>query len=513
VANLLVARAATRRKELAIRTALGGSRLRLLRQHLMETLLLSAAGGATGFLLAEGAVRWFVSTREDMARVNAIHVDGVVVAFTVGLVVLCGFFAGVISSLTGKGDQVLTALQDSSRANSAGAGRARLRGVLLSLEVGLTVVLLIGAGLLLKSYARLRSDDLGCITRNVMKMDLNLPQARYSKPAQVVNFFETLLSRVRNLPGVEAAGLVFPVVPGDGYGGDSGFVVGEHPALPPNQKPFAIHRWVDPGYFAAIGIPLLHGHTFDDDQRPGHPSEAIVTESFARQYLPGEEPLGKHLRTVSDVPYEIVGVVGDTRPEMGEPAKPMMYFGLYGGHDMNGATLVVRSGRDVTQFAMPIQRIVAGMDRDLPLSAILTMDQVIGRNTLDASFDATLLLVFAGLSLVLAAVGLFGVLSYIVAQRTSEIGIRIALGAQREQVLRLVMADGLRPALIGLGLGLAASAGAAQLIRSLLYGTEPLDPVVFAAVAATLLLVAALACMVPAWRASRLDPVQALRME
>jgi putative ABC transport system permease protein len=496
-----------------VRTALGGSRLHIIRQHLVESLLLSAAGGTLGFLLAYGIVEWFVGFRREMQRVEAIQPDGTVVGFTIGIVALCAVFAGLISSFSAKDNRVLTVLQDASRAHSAGRARTRLRATLLTLEVGLTVVLLIGAGLLLKSYSRLRFQGVGCATQNVLTMSLNLPEARYGQTAQRMNFFSTLLERVRNTPGVRAAGLVFPVVPGDGYGGDAGFSVAEHAPLPAGKGQYAMLRWNDPGYFAAIGIPMARGRTVGENQQPGHNREAVISRAFAGQYFPGEDPIGKHLKIFGQQSFEIVGIVGDTLYQAGEAVVPTMYVSLDAVDDINGAALVVRSDRDVTQLAIPIRRVVGQMDRDLPVSDILTMDQVIGRNTVDASFNAALLLGFAAISLVLAAIGLFGVLSYIVAQRTSEIGIRMALGAQRQQVMTKVLVDGLRPALQGLALGLAASMAASKLLRSMLYETRPLDPAVFGVVAAVLLLVACLACLVPSWRASRLDPVQALRTE
>ena len=385
--------------------------------------------------------------------------------------------------------------------------------MLLTIEVSLTVVLLIGAGLLIRSYARLRTADLGCLTQNVLKLDINLPQVRYSKPAQVTDFLQTFLTRVHNTPGVRAAAFVSPVVPGDGYGGDSGFAIVEFPPAPQGKMQYAVHRWSDPGYFSTIGIPILRGHTFTSDQQSGHATQAIISQTFARRYFPGEDPIGKHLNTLGKRTFEIIGVVGDTLVQLGAPPQPMMYFPLYSVDDMNGATLVVRSDRDVTQLSLPIQRIVSEMDRDLPVSDVLTMDQVIGRNIVDSSFNATLLSAFAAISLLLAGVGLFGVLSYVVAQRTAEIGIRFALGAQRNQVLEKILVDGLRPALIGLALGLPASAATVDLIKSMLYQTEPIDPAVFGAVAVTLFCVAVIACILPAWRASRLDPMTALRTE
>jgi len=379
------------------------------------------------------------------------------------------------------------------------------------MEVGLTVVLLVGAGLLLKSYQRLRTSDLGCVTNNVLTMRFGLPEAHYSKDAQRVTFYETLLDRVRSLPGVQAAGFV-TLVPGQGYWGDNGFMIAEHPPLPAGQSQYAVVRWADPGYFAALGIPLLRGQTFDESHRLDKATKVIVSESFVQRYLTDEDPIGKHLLTLGRKSYEIIGVVGDTRWLIAKSPEPMMYFPLYAGKE-GGGTLAVRSMGDVTRLAVPIQQVVQQLDGELPVSDILTMDQIIGKSTLDSSFDATLLLVFAVLSLVLAAVGLFGVLSYIVAQRTAEIGIRIALGAQRETVLSLVLLDGLRPAFFGLAFGVAASVGAAQLIRSMLYGISPLDPSVFVSVIVMLLLVAAAACLVPAWRASRLDLTAALRAE
>ena len=512
VANLLVARMAARRREMAIRTALGGTRLRLTREQLTESLLLSAAGGVLGCGLAALTIRWLLSAQPEMARADAIRPDGMVGVFALALIALSAVFTGLVSSLPGGGQRILTPLQESSRSYSAGQGRTRLRKVLLTMEVGLTVLLLVGAGLLLKSYKKLRTSDLGCATQNVLTMSLDLPEVRYKQDVQRANFFDTLLERVRSLPGVQAAGYIFPVVPGAGFGGDSGFRITEHPPLAIGKGQWARTLFIDPGYFSTMDIPILRGRTFNADQRPGHPTEIIVNEVFVRQFFPSEDPLGKHIKKGRQI-YTIVGVCGDTLFEVSEPAAPAMYFALDAAEDMNSATMVIRSGGDVTQYALPVQQIVQRLDRDLPVSDILTMDQVVGRNTADASFDATLLLIFAASSLLLAAVGLFGVLSYIVAQRTTEIGIRIALGAQRDQVVRLVLSDGLRPALYGLALGLGASVAVTRLLQSMLFRTQALDPAVFVLVSLLLLAVAAGACLAPAWRASRLHPMRALRME
>jgi predicted permease len=517
ISNLLVARAVGRRRELAIRTALGGSRAELLRQQLTESLLLAIGGGALGMPVAWGMVRWFVNLRQDLPRIEAIHMEGVVIAFTSGLIVASALFAGLISAFSSRGDQVLSALQESSRSHSGGHSRTRLRRVLLALEVGLTVVLLLGAGLLLKSYARLRSSDLGCLTHNVLTMDFSLPAVRYDFPA-AVHFYQDLLTRVRSYPGIQAAGLV-STLPGDGYGGDDAFTIQGRPPLPQGEGQVALHRAVDPGYFAAIGIPFDSGHTFDDNQQLAPATEVIISRMLAQQYFAGANPIGQTIVIRAKQRYRIAGVVGDTLFSVGEAVRPMIYYPIDAltGSDQKGfapgASLVVRSQGNVTGFALPVQKIFQQLDRDLPVSDILTMDQVIGTQTLDASFDATLLLVFALVSLLLAAVGLFGVVSYVVTQRTTEIGVRIALGAQRRQVLALMLRDGLQPALIGLALGLGTGVGVTRMIQSMLYQTQPLDPEIFGLAAVTLIVVAAAACVIPAWRAARMDPVAALRMQ
>jgi len=487
----------------------------LIWEQLVESLLVSLAGGITGVLLSLAATKWLVTTWTDLPSARSVHADGVVLAFACALFISAALPAGLLAAISSTGKQGIAALQASSRGAAGSQARTALRKTLLTVEIATTVVLLIAAGLLLKSFWRLRTTDVGCATDNVLTMGYSLPAKKYDSPEKMNAFNETLLEQVRAMPGVRAAALG-SIVPGAGAGGDDSFTIPEHPPIAPGTAlPDALSRPADPGYFTTLQIPLLKGRFFTGGDRAGRPKTVIINRLLAQQYFLGEDPLGKHLHVAArgDADYEIVGVVADTLYQVGQPGKATMYFPVLNGEIYEGLTLVVRTGSDPMVFSVPIQKQIAQLDPELPVSDVLTIQQIIERSLGNASLSASLVLGFAVLSLILASVGLYGVLSYLATQRTGEMGVRMALGAQREEILRLMLGDGLRPALYGLTIGLVASIWTVRVIQSMLYGTQPLDPAIFASVAASILVVAALACLVPAWKASRIDPMQALRME
>ena len=517
VSNLLVARAAARRREVAIRGSLGGCRLALIREQMTESLLICGAGGGLGLLLSLASTRWLAANWRNLPRAESVHVDGWVFTFAAGLVLMTGMVAGLVPAVTSTGNGLLTALQESSRSASAGAARARLRKTMLTLEIALTVVLLVSAGLLFKSFMRLRLADLGCRIDHVITMRFGLPEIQYDTPDKVMRFHESLLERARRLPGVRGAALVSSA-PGTGPQGDRVFTILEKPTPSYTLQYDALTLTADPQYFSVMQIPLLRGRVFTQNERLGNSHYIVVSKQFADRFLPGEDPIGKHVRSGWDTDvanYEIIGEVGDTVYAITKPVEPAIYFPILSGipNRTSEATIVAWTSGDPLTMSIPIQRQISELEPELPVYDALTMDQILGKTTATQGFAANLVLAFAALSLLLAGVGLYGVLSYLVNQRVSEIGIRLALGAQREQILRLILFDGLQPALLGLVLGLTASAGATRLIRSMLYGTAPYDPVVIAAVILTLLFIASLACIFPAVRASHLNPMQALRTE
>jgi predicted permease len=517
LSNLLVARAAARRKEVAIRGALGGSRLALIREQMTESLLICVAGGGLGLLLSLASTHWLAANWRNLPRADSVHVDGWVFTFAAGLVVITGLLAGLVPAVSSTGKGLLATLQDSSRSTTGSASRVRLRKTMLTAEIALTVMLLVSAGLLFKSFMRLRMADLGCRIDHVMTMKFGLPEIQYNTPDKVMLFHQSLLERVRQLPGVRGAALV-STAPGTGPQGDRVFTILERPAPSYSLQYDALTLTADPQYFSVMQIPLLRGRVFTEHERLGNTHYIVVSKKFADQFLSGDDPIGKHVRSGWDTNvenYEIIGEVGDTVYDVTKPIEATMYFPILSGipNRTSEATIVAWTSVDPLAMSTPIQQQISALEPQLPVYNALTMDQILGKTTASQGFAANLVLAFAALSLLLAAVGLYGVLSYLVTQRVSEIGIRIALGAQREQILRLILLDGLRPALLGLILGLTASAGATQLIRSMLYGAAPYDPAVIAAVILTLLMIASIACIFPAWRASRIDPMQALRTE
>jgi predicted permease len=520
IANLLVARGAARQKEVAIRNALGAQRFTLIREQLMESLLICAAGGSLGMMLSIAATEWLARAWKDLPSAEGIHLDGAVLVFACGLVAATALLSGLLPAISSTGKAVFATLQAATRGASGNLGRTSLRKWLLTVEIAVTVVLLVAAGLLVKSFVKLRTTDVGCVTDNVLTLHYNLPKQKYDTPEKVNAFHETLAERLRALPGVEGVALSSSL-PGEGYGGDDVFTIPEHPQLKPGAElPDAMYRVADPGYFSALQIPLLSGRFFTGQDRgnrdkTGGANKTIISRELARSYFAGENPIGKHLHVPArgNRDYEIVGIVGDTLWRVGQPVRATMYFPILSGANDEGVSLAVHTATDPLALSIPVQKQIAALDPELPVSDVMTMRQMIGDSLDNASFSATLVLAFAVLSLALASVGLYGVLSYLMTQRMTEIGIRMAMGAQRQQVLQMMLADGMRPALAGLVFGLAASAAAVRLIQSMLYETQSLDPGIYASVTVALLTVAVLACLVPAWRASRLEPTQALRSE
>ena len=518
VSNLLVARGASRRKEVAVRGALGGSRLTLIREQMAECLLICVAGGSLGLLLSLLSTRWLALHWRDLPRAESIDVDGPALVFSIALAVFAALLAGLLPAISSTGSGVFAALQESSRSIGGSTSRSRLRKTMLTAEISLTVILLVSAGLLFKSFLHLRTADLGCVTDHVLTIKYGLPEKQYDTRQKVIAFHETLLERVRRLPGVRAAALI-STPPGGGYESDHVFTIPGRPAPGGfNLQYDALYRTIDPEYFGAMQIPLISGRFFTNQERLTNDHYIIVSRKFATQFFPGDTPIGRRINVAwngKPEDFEILGVVGDTVYDVTQPIKATMYFPILSGvpAQTGSSTIVLRTAGDPLGFSVPIQQQVASLDPALPVYDVLTMDQILGKTTASQSFSATLVIAFAGLSLLLAGVGLYGVLSYLVTQRIVEIGIRIALGAQRSEVLRIVLLDGLRPVLIGLLAGLAGGAAAGALIRSILYGTSPFDPLVLAAIVGCLLFTAIVACAVPAIRASRIEPVQALRMQ
>jgi putative ABC transport system permease protein len=515
VANLLLARAAGRQKEIAIRTALGASRRRIVSQLLVESLLLSLAGGASGLLLALWGMDLLVAAGPaDIPRVGQVGLDARVLAFTLLISVLTGIAFGLAPALQASRPDLTDALKEGSRGATEGPRRSRMRSTLVVAEVAVSLVLLIGAGLLIRSFARLMQTDPGFDPARVVALDLPLSRLRYDTEEKQTAFFAQLVGRVRGMPNVEAAGLVNNLPLGNSID-ELTFNIEGRPPYPPGAMPVADYTVASPGYFDALKIPLRSGRMLTEHDDARSPHVALVSEALARKYFAGENPIGRRLVPDEAVPpLEIVGIVGDARrTSLASEAEPEFYvpFGQAAQRRMN---LVVRSGTGgAASMTAALRGAVAEQDKDQLIWQTRTLDQLVAASVAGRRFNMTLLALFASVAMLLAALGLYGVMAYSVTRRTHEIGVRMALGARGSDVLRMVVGQGMRLAVVGVAVGLVAAFAVTRVLASLLYGVTATDPLTFAGLAGLLGAVAFLASYIPARRATKVDPMVALRYE
>jgi len=512
VANLVLARTVARRKEIAVRAALGAGRGRIVRPILAETTVLAVAGGALGLLLAGLGVRLIVAFLGDqMPRVNDIRVDLPVLAFTLVLAILTGVLAGILPAWKLSHANPNDALKQGGRSD-ADAGSPVLRHALVATEVALALVLMLGAGLLVRSLGRLQSVNPGFEPKNVLHARLMLPTGKYGTPQARAAFYERLLERVRALPGVEAAGAINTLPLTDG-GSTQPVAIEGRPVVPLSEQPEVAVRIISPGTLPALRIRLLEGRDFSAADTADSPATVLISETMAKRFWPGESAVGKRLTLsfVPDVKREVVGVLADVK--LRGLARPEPIAALYVPHAQipsEWMALLVRTAQEPGSVASAVRGAVTALDPDQPVLEVGTMEEHLGATLSHPRFNMLLLAVFAALALTLSALGIYSVLSYAVRRRTREIGIRMALGANHRDVLRLIVLQGMRPALIGLAVGLAGALALGRALSSLVFGIKATDPATFVVAAALLGLVALAACAVPAWRASRVHPTEAL---
>jgi putative ABC transport system permease protein len=513
VANLLLARAAVRRKEMAIRLSLGATRWRVVRQLLAESLLLAIVGGGLGLLLAMWGADFLAHVLSgSVTRIQETSLDARVLGFTFALSLLSSGVFGLAPAILGSKPDLNEALKESQRQGSGGLRRNRLRGLLVVTEVALTLVLLVGAGLLVRSLMQLHKIELGFETENVLTMRVSLPRAKYASGQQAREFFQQVTGRVAAAPGVEAVGLV-DLLPLGGGDAKTQLTI-EEPSAAGSQIGASV-RSVNHDYFRALGIPLLGGRYFTEHDDQSAPRAAIINQALAQRLWPGEVALGKRVRIGGqDSPQaEIVGVAPNVRHWVFNSQPLLEIYCPYLQRPMRSAYLTVRSGARPDNLVAAIRREVLAVDKDQPVYNIKTLDERLSDNFAGRRLPMFLMSLFAGLALALAAAGIYGVLSYLVAQRTQEIGVRIALGAKPRDIQKLVVGQGLALIAIGVALGLIASVALKRVMAGLVYEVSATDPLTYAAITLLLTAVALLACWIPARRATKVDPMVALRCE
>ena len=512
IANLLLARATARHRELSIRTALGASRARLVRQLLTESILLGLAGGAAGLLLARYGLDLLLALApSNLPRTNDIHLDTSVLIFSLALSGLTGVIFGIAPALLAAHTDVQEGLKQGARGSTD--ARGRLRGALVVVEVAFALVLLGGAGLLARSFMRLTHVDPGFAPEHATVLRLALPEKKYEKSEQQLAFADALLSRLRVLPGVQAAGLThsLPLI-SDWV---LGFKIEGRPEVRPADLPNTNYYSVTPDYFPAMGIRLIRGRLFNQHDDARAPRVAIINETLARQFFPNEDPIGKRILVTNgpDVWRQIVGIVGDIKQYGVDKETTSQTYEPYAQYPFRSLNVVLRTSDSGSVLAGALRPAVYAIDKDQPVGAIQPLEEILGATIAKQRFAMLLLIVFSSVALVIAAVGIYGVMAYSVVQRTGEFGIRMALGAQRSDVLRLVLSYAGKLVSLGLVIGLGATFAASRLMGSMLFQTNAHDPLTFSLTTLLLAAVAIAACLLPAHRATRVNPIEALRTE
>jgi putative ABC transport system permease protein len=520
VSSLLLARASAREREIAVRTAIGAGPWRIASQLLTESILLALIGGAIGVALAVWGTNLLLAVSpKNLLDLHSIPIDWRVLSFATGATLLAGLLFGFLPSYISAHSGISETLKEGGRGSSAGKQRRFARSAFVVAQMCLALVLLAGSGLLIRSFIRLAGVDPGFEASHLLTFKVSLPSAKYKTDAARLAFFRELLSRISRLPGVHSASMnSFP--PFSGLGSATGVHLLSQPERSLMDLPVAAVRVIGPDYFATMQIPLHMGRTFSEQELTEERHVVIINQAFEDQYLKGVNPLGqkaviymKSLKESENTPSEIIGVVGDVRQmALNTPAEPTVYW-PHPELVMSGMTVVVRTANDPLSLVSGVRTELGQMDPEQPMASIATMDELLSGSLSRSRFTMLLLGLFAVLALVLASVGIYGVIAYGVAQRTQEFGIRIALGASRRDVLALVLVQGTRLTLLGIGLGILASLLVTRLLATLLYGVSPTDPFTFGAVALLLALVALVACYIPARRATRVDPMVALRYE
>ena len=524
IANLVLAKTLSRRREVAIRSALGASRRRLLQQVLAETVLLALAGGALGLLFAHYGTLFIVKfVGQQMAYWGSIGLDAWVLAFTLGISLLTGLAAGLLPALRLTREDVSEALKQGAGRTASDRGGHRTRSVLVVAEVALSLMLLIGAGLLIRSLWMLRAVNPGFDPDHVITMNISISSTKFTTPVRQSGFFDQVLQRVRALPGVRSAGVI-DALPLTGGGSHQPVQIEGRPVVQMSDQPEVDVRLISIGYVEAMHIPLIRGREFDDSDVTGRPAAVIISESMARQFWPNEDPVGKRLTMYffPDSVRTVVGVVGDVKDDAlsQKRSASMLYMPLEqvtaardGQWQSFGMTLAARTQTNPSSVVAAISNVVHEVDPNVPLLTIKTMQDTVDESLLQRRFTMLLLTGFAGLALLLAAVGIYSVLSYAVRRRVREIGIRMALGAQIADVLRMVVIEGMRPTLIGVVIGLVGALALGRLLSSVIYGVSARDLATFGSVAALMTAVGLVASTLPAYRATRVDPMKTLREE